>query len=262
VTRRRLDAELVRRGLAASRSEAQAAIAAGSVLVGGAPAAKPAALVGPDDALVVQGPARRFVSRGGDKLDAAIVRFGIEVAGRRCLDAGASTGGFTDRLLQGGAAGVVAIDVGYGQLDWRLRRDPRITVMERTNVRHLVAGSVDPPPGLVVADLSFISLRLVIDALAGVAAPGAEFVFLVKPQFEAGPEAVGRGGVVRDPLTWRSVVDGVLAAARAAGIGPAGLMASPVRGPAGNVEFLLYGRAGATSDVDVEAAMREAEAMR
>ncbi|MCB1005291.1 MAG: TlyA family RNA methyltransferase, partial [Acidimicrobiales bacterium] len=185
--RRRLDLELVRRGLATTRRQAQEHIAAGRVTVGGAPAAKPARLVAPDEPLAVLGPPPRFVGRGGEKLDAALGHFEIAVAGREALDAGASTGGFTDALLQRGARRVVALDVGHGQLDARLRADPRVVVRERTNVRHLrsgdaVGGAVD----LVTADLSFISLRAVVPALLAVARPGADLVLLVKPQFEAG----------------------------------------------------------------------------
>ncbi len=260
MTRRRLDAELVRRGLAASRAEAQEAVRAGLVTVGGTPATKAATMVADDAPVELAGPARRFVSRGGEKLDAALVRFGVDPAGLECLDAGASTGGFTDRLLRGGAAHVTAVDVGYGQLAWSLRTDDRVTVLERTNVRELHPGDLPTPADLVVADLSFISLRLVLAALVGVAAPGAAFVVLVKPQFEAGPADVSRGGVVRDPAVWRRVLDEVTTAFEVAGVAPLGLMASPVLGPAGNVEYLLYGRRGATpTPIDLDAAVAEGE---
>ncbi|HXF72083.1 MAG TPA: TlyA family RNA methyltransferase, partial [Actinomycetota bacterium] len=244
MTRRRLDLELVRRGLAASRSEARAAIEAGLVRVGGRPAAKPSTLVAPDEAVAVERPARRFVSRGGEKLEAALERFGVEVAGRDCLDVGASTGGFTDCLLRRGAARVAAVDVGYGQLAWELRTDPRVTVLERTNARELRPEGLPFRPQVIVADLSFISLALVVPALARVAAPGADLVLLVKPQFEAGRDEVGRGGVVRDPRAWRRAVLRVAEACRAAGIEPADVMASPLLGPAGNAEFLLHAVAG------------------
>ncbi|HVM10891.1 MAG TPA: TlyA family RNA methyltransferase [Actinomycetota bacterium] len=256
--RRRLDQELVRRGLTRSRSEAREAIDAGRVTVAGRPALKAAGLVAPDEPVRLEGPARRYVSRGGEKLAAALDRFGVDPRGRRCLDAGASTGGFTDVLLQRGAAHVVAIDVGYGQLAWSLRSDPRVTPIERTNIRDV--GSTDLPyrADLLVADLSFIRLGKVLPALAALAASDAEAVLLVKPQFEAGPGAVGRGGVVADPSVWRRVLADVLEDARAAGFGPQGLMASPLRGPAGNAEFLLHARRGVVgNDVDVDAAIRE-----
>jgi 23S rRNA (cytidine1920-2'-O)/16S rRNA (cytidine1409-2'-O)-methyltransferase len=240
VPRRRLDAELVRRGLAESRTQAQEAVRDGLVLLGGRPAEKPSTLVDPAVALELVGPVRRFVSRGGDKLDAALSRFAVAVAGRRCLDAGASTGGFTDSLLRRGAAHVVALDVGYGQLAWSLRGDERVTVMERTNVRELTPALLPYAPGLVVADLSFISLRLVLPALAGVIEPSADLVLLVKPQFEAGRAEVGRGGVVRDREVWRRAISGVAEGAGELDLAVRDLMASPMPGPAGNVEFLLH----------------------
>ena len=243
----------MRRGLADSRQEAQAAIAAGSVLVAGAPADKPARLVAPDEPLVVLGPPSPYVSRGGLKLEAALSRFAVPSAGRTALDAGASTGGFTDCLLQRGATHVYAVDVGHGQLDPSLRDDPRVTVLERTNVRTLTAEELhaaDPafePCPLVVADLSFISLRSVVPALTGpVAADGADLVLLVKPQFEAGRAAVSRGkGIVRDPALWREALEGVTSALLTAGTGIMGAMPSPLTGAAGNVEFLLHARKGA-----------------
>jgi 23S rRNA (cytidine1920-2'-O)/16S rRNA (cytidine1409-2'-O)-methyltransferase len=245
VVRRRLDAELVRRGLAASRSEAQSAVRDGLVLVSGRAAEKPSTLVDPADAVELVAPARRFVSRGGEKLAAALDRFGVDPAGRWAVDAGASTGGFTDCLLQRGAAHVVALDVGYGQLAWSLRTDERVSVLERTNVRELTPAHLPYAPDLVVADLSFISLRLALPALARVAERGADVVLLVKPQFEAGPEQVGRGGVVRDPEVWRRVVADVAVASADAGLSPRGAMASPLAGPAGNVEFFLHAVKGA-----------------
>jgi 23S rRNA (cytidine1920-2'-O)/16S rRNA (cytidine1409-2'-O)-methyltransferase len=203
------------------------------------------------------------VSRGGDKLDAALDRFGIDPAGLDALDAGASTGGFTDVLLRRGAARVIAVDVGYGQLAWSLREDPRVTVMERTNVRSLGADDLPFRPGLMVADLSFISLRLVLPALAGVAADGAEFVLLVKPQFEVGPERVGSGGVVRDPAAWRDALEGVVAALGGHDLRAVGAMASPVLGPAGNVEFLLHAVSGnGPAFVDLDATVVEGLAVR
>jgi 23S rRNA (cytidine1920-2'-O)/16S rRNA (cytidine1409-2'-O)-methyltransferase len=264
--RRRLDAELVRRGLAGSRSEARDAVEAGLVTVGGRPAAKPSTMVADSEPVALAAPARTFVSRGGDKLAAALERFGVDPGGRDALDAGASTGGFTDVLLRRGAARVTAVDVGYGQLAWSLREDPRVTVLERTNVRSLQPESLPFEPSLVVADLSFISLRVVLPALAAVAAPVAEFVLLVKPQFEVGPDRVGSGGVVRDPAAWRDALAGVVAAAGELDVRPAGVMASPVLGPAGNVEFLLHAARvtseAAPGEVDLDAALAEGSALR
>jgi len=262
VARRRLDAELVRRGLAASRAEAQEAVRAGWVLVRGVPASKPASLVMPEEPIELVRPARRFASRGGEKLDAALARFGVDPAGRECLDLGASTGGFTDRLLAGGAARVTAVDVGYGQLAWRLRTDPRVVVLERTNARTLDPSALPAAPSLIVADLSFISLALVAPAIARVAAPGADVICLVKPQFEACRDEVGRGGVVRDPEVWRRAIDRVASALAAAGLAPQAVMASPVLGPAGNVEFLLHAVQGASArPLDLDGAVAEALAL-
>jgi 23S rRNA (cytidine1920-2'-O)/16S rRNA (cytidine1409-2'-O)-methyltransferase len=264
--RRRLDAELVRRGMAGSRAEARAAIERGTVTVGGRPASKASTLVGADEAVDVHGEGRRFVSRGGEKLDAALERFEIDVADRDALDAGASTGGFTDVLLRRGAARVAAVDVGYGQLAWRLRTDARVTVLERTNVRDLTPAHLPFAPSVVVADLSFISLRLAVGPLAGVSAGGADLVLLIKPQFEAGPADVGKGGVVRDPGVWRSAIDGVVAAARRTGLTAEAVMASPLPGPAGNVEFLLWARAtpgtGALEDDAIAGAIAAGVALR
>ena len=240
VARRRLDAELVRRGLAGSREEAREAIEAGAVLVRGGRATKASSIVGEDDALEVRAPVRRFASRGGQKLEAALEAFAIGVAGRPALDAGASTGGFTDVLLRKGAAHVVAVDVGYGQLAWALRADPRVTVLDRTNARSLSPEILPYRPQVIVADLSFISLTLVIPALVRVSDASADHLYLVKPQFEAGRERVRSGGVVRDPSVWSDVLRSVVIAAAEAGLAPRGLMPSPVRGPAGNVEFLLW----------------------
>jgi 23S rRNA (cytidine1920-2'-O)/16S rRNA (cytidine1409-2'-O)-methyltransferase len=258
-TRVRLDRELVRRGLAPSREAAGAAIRAGRVLVGGAVAAKASTLVSTADPVVLAGPARRWASRGGDKLAPALERLGVPVAGRRCLDAGASTGGFTDVLLQAGAAEVVAVDVGYGQLDQRLRQDPRVRVLDRTNVRALDAEAVGGPVELTVADLSFISLRLVLPVLARLTGDDGDLVLLVKPQFEAGREAVGRGGVVRDPAARAAAVRGVAEAAASLGLGVAGICPSPLPGPAGNLELFLHLRAGAPplDEADLTAALAE-----
>jgi 23S rRNA (cytidine1920-2'-O)/16S rRNA (cytidine1409-2'-O)-methyltransferase len=246
--RARLDAELVRRGLAASRSEAQRAINFGRVTVGGAPADRPATLVAVDEPIVLAGAPDRFVSRGGEKLDRALARLDVGVEGRRWLDAGASSGGFTDRLLQGGASAVLAVDVGYGQLDWRLRNDPRVTVLERTNVRNLTPGSLPWAPEGVAADLSFISLRLVLSALVGTAEPEADFIVLVKPQFEVGRSGVGKGGVVRSAEGWKAAIEGVTESAARLGLALVAAVPSEVPGPAGNREFFVHLRRGATAD--------------
>jgi 23S rRNA (cytidine1920-2'-O)/16S rRNA (cytidine1409-2'-O)-methyltransferase len=240
--RLRLDAELVRRGLARSRDQAADLIVAGRVAVGGQVAAKPASQVAVDAAITVEQPRDNpdYVSRGGVKLAGALAAFdSLTVAGKRCLDAGASTGGFTDVLLRAGAGHVVAVDVGYGQLAWSLRTDPRVTVLERMNVRTLTPEQVAPPPELVVADLSFISLSLVLPALARCSASDADFVLMVKPQFEVGKDLVG-DGVVRDPGLRQSAVAGVAAAAGTLGLGVAGITASPLPGPSGNVEYFLW----------------------
>jgi 23S rRNA (cytidine1920-2'-O)/16S rRNA (cytidine1409-2'-O)-methyltransferase len=255
-SRVRLDAELVRRGMARSREQAAELISGGRVAVAGLTAGKPATQVSRDVPITVSedsGPG--YVSRGGHKLAGALRAFGgVTVAGRRCLDAGASTGGFTDVLLRAGAGHVVAVDVGYGQLAWALRNDPRVTVLERVNVRELRPEQVAPPPGLVVADLSFISLAIPLPALVRCAAADADFVLLVKPQFEVGKGRVGPGGVVRDPRLRAGAVAGVADAAATHGLGVAGVTASPLPGPAGNVEYFLWLRRGAPplrpSDLD------------
>lgn len=239
--RRRLDTELVRRGLVGTRSRALAEIAAGRVTVAGAPATKGGHLVAAGQPIEVLGPPPRFVSRGGEKLDAALDAFGLDVAGACALDAGSSTGGFTDCLLHRGASRVVAVDVGYGQLHERLRADSRVEVRERTDIRAVAANDVGGPFDVVVADLSFISLRTVLASLLALAAAGAPVVVLVKPQFEAGRQEVGRGrGIVRDPLVWRRVLDEVVGAALAQGARLVAATVSPITGAQGNVEFLVH----------------------
>jgi 23S rRNA (cytidine1920-2'-O)/16S rRNA (cytidine1409-2'-O)-methyltransferase len=257
----RLDAELVRRGLARSREQAGELVAAGRVTVAGQRAAKAATQVRRDAPITIAETAEPgYVSRGGRKLAGALAVFqplGLVVAGRNCLDAGASTGGFTDVLLRAGAAHVVAADVGYGQLAWSLRTDPRVTVLDRVNVRTL--DQVDPVPGLVVADLSFISLTLVLPALAASAGPDADFVLLVKPQFEVGKGRVGPGGVVREAADRADAVRRVAGAAWGLGLGVLGVTASPLPGPAGNVEYFVWLRRGAPplDDNQLERAITE-----
>ena len=240
--RLRLDAELVRRGLARSRQQAAELVAEGRVSVRGQVATKPATQVETSDAVVVAeastGP--DYVSRGAHKLVGALEAFGVPVQGRRCLDAGASTGGFSDVLLRRGAGHVVAVDVGYGQLAWSVRSDERVTVLDRTNVRTLTPEQVAPAPDLVVADLSFISLTLVLPALAACSSPEADLLLMVKPQFEVGRERLGAGGVVRDPALRAQAVVDVAESARAAGLAVHGCVASPLPGPSGNVEYFLW----------------------
>lgn len=261
--RRRLDAELVRRGLAPSRTEAQRAIAEGRVTIDRAPAFKASTQVAATQALAVAGPPSRYVSRGGEKLAHGLDRFDVDPAARRCLDAGASTGGFTDALLQHGAHHVIAVDVGYGQLHARLRADDRVTLLERTNVRHLTPELLpDELPDLVVADLSFISLAKVLGALRRCATPDAEAVVLVKPQFEASRSEVRRGGLVRDPAVWTAALLRVADTAVEVGWTGFGATASPLTGPAGNVEFLVHLTPGppcTDRDAVVAAAVAEGE---
>src|SRR5918999_28407 len=263
--RLRLDAELVRRGLARSREHASELIGAGRVTVAGTVASKPATGVTTDAAIVVaEQPGRPdYVSRGGHKLAGALGVFeplGLRVAGRRCLDAGASTGGFTDVLLRHDAAEVVAVDVGYGQLAWSLQSDDRVRVIDRQNVRELTPDLIGGPVDLVVGDLSFISLSLVLDALIGVTRPDGDLVLMVKPQFEVGKDRVGRGGVVRDPALRAEAVAAVADDAAARGWGARAVSVSPLPGPSGNVEFLLWLRSGAAavSHDDIEHVVRGA----
>ncbi len=261
--RRRLDAELVRRGLVSSRSRAAEAVEDGRVTVGGAPTRSVARQVDEHEAIVLTGDPPRFVSRGGEKLDAALDRFAVDVRGARALDAGASTGGFTDCLLQRGAATVVAVDVGRGQLDWSLRQDARVVLLERTNLRGLELQEIGGDAcAVAVADLSFISLTLVAPALARLTTPAAELVLLVKPQFEAGRARVSRGGIVRDPEVHRAVLEDVVHGLAEAGLGVCGAMPSPLRGAAGNVEFLFHARKAAptVTAAALDAAVADAHA--
>ncbi|MGI9648121.1 MAG: TlyA family RNA methyltransferase [Acidimicrobiia bacterium] len=236
-----MDAELVRRRMAESRAEAQRLIAEGAVAVAGVVTPKAATMVTPDAVVELARPPRRFVSRGGDKLEHALEVFAIEVAGKRAVDLGASTGGFTDCLLQRDVAQVTAVDVGYNQRDYRLRNHPRVVVMERTNARTLQTGDVEGPFDVVVGDLSFISLELVMGTIAALATDEADIVVLVKPQFEVGKEQVGRGGLVSEPELWRQAITRITMAGAGHGLGSRGLTASPLRGAsAGNREFLLW----------------------
>jgi len=258
--RLRLDAELVRRGLARSRDHAGELVATGRVKVSGAVAAKPATGVTTDVAIVVSddpgGP--DYVSRGGHKLAGALEAFepvGLNVEGRQCLDAGASTGGFTDVLLRRGAREVVAVDVGYGQLAWSLQSDERVRVVDRQNVRELTPDLIGGPVDVVVGDLSFISLKLVLEALLGCTKPDGDLALMVKPQFEVGKERVGKGGVVRDLALRAEAVADVAAAAESLGWGARAVTQSPLPGPSGNVEFFLWLRRGPASigqdDIDL-----------
>ena len=253
----RLDAELVRRGLARSREHAATLIAAGRVEVHGVVATKPASGVDADASVRVRADDADpdYASRGGHKLAGALAAFAqVRVAGRRCLDAGASTGGFTDVLLRAGAARVVAVDVGYGQLAWSLRTDERVEVHDRTNVRSLTPEAIGGPVDLTVADLSFISLPIVLPALIACTEPDGDLLPMVKPQFEVGRERLGSGGVVRDPQHRADAVVAVAHAAAALGRPACGVVRSPLPGPSGNVEFFLWLRAGGDALSDAEIA--------
>lgn len=263
MTRRaRVDAELVRRGLARSRQQAAELIDAGRVTIDGMPAAKPATAVAVTATLAVQDSGEKaWVSRGAHKLLGALEAFAIDVHGRRALDAGASTGGFTEVLLDRGAAEVVAVDVGYGQLAWSLRSDPRVRVIERTNVRDLTVEAIGGPVDIVVADLSFISLSTVLPALTACSDRNADIVPMVKPQFEVGRRQVGAGGVVTDPQLRTAAVLSVARKAAELGWNAKGVVASPLPGPSGNVEYFLWLRAGAAGGLhgaDLEAAVQRA----
>lgn len=262
--RLRADLAVVELGLAPSREKARALILAGEVLDGDRPVAKAGELVAADARLRLRSEPMPYVSRGGLKLAHALTTFGIDPTGRVAVDVGASTGGFTDCLLQRGATAVVAVDVGYGQLHERLRADPRVESHERTNVRDLEPGTLGVPADLLVGDLSFVSLRTVLPAALAMVAPASDLVLLVKPQFEAGREEAARGrGIITDPAIWRRVLEEVAGALRAAGGTIMGAMASPLTGADGNVEFLLHARTGpAAPEVDpaalLDAAVAEA----
>ena len=249
----RLDAELVRRGLARSRETATDLIAAGNVLVGGMPASKAASQVDAQTSIILKDEHAEFVSRGGHKLAGALDKFSeLLVSGKTALDAGASTGGFTDVLLKRGVNKVVAVDVGYGQLAWELQKDERVKILDRVNVRNLTPAQVGDEIDLVVADLSFISLKLVLPALFSVAKEDADFLIMVKPQFEVGKEKLGAGGVVRDVYLRKEAVLEVANAAFALTLGTLGVVASPLPGPSGNVEYFLWLRKGAPAILEVD----------
>jgi len=240
ISRSRLDVRLVDEGLAVSRERARALILAGRVKVGGAVVSKAGASVPADAPVEVVKPDFPWVGRGGVKLAHALDTFRIDVAGREALDIGASTGGFTDVMLQRGARRVVALDVGHGQLDWRLREDPRVVVLERRNARQLERGWLPAPAEVVTIDVSFISLRLILPALPPVLAPGADVVVLVKPQFEAGRDEVGRGGLVKDPAVHEAVLARVTESAASFGLVRVAMTPSPITGATGNREFLMH----------------------
>src|ERR671921_1754613 len=253
---RRLDALLVERGLATSRSSAQGLILSGSVRVGDVVVTKAGSRIGADEPLSVD-QAKRFVSRAGEKLDAALGEFGVRVEGRSCLDAGASTGGFTDALLQRGAERVLAVDVGYGQFAWSLRNDPRVTVMERTNVRRLTGEDLPFDTDLLVADLSFISLTVALESLISTTPALREAILLVKPQFEAGPESVGRGGLVRDREVHVRVTHSITRYFSTLGFGAVGAIQGAIAGrKSGNLEYPVHLLRGAEPALD-EACIRE-----
>ena len=242
--KKRLDVLLLERGLAESRQKAQAAIMSGQVFVNGRRVDKAGSPVGEDAALEVRGSTIPYVSRGGLKLEKALDMFGIELAGVLAVDAGASTGGFTDCMLRRGAVKVYAVDVGYGQLAWSLRSDPRVVCMERTNVRYLTGESIPEKLDFGTADVSFISLKLVLPALRSLLKPSGRMVCLVKPQFEAGREKVGKKGVVRDPEVHLEVLEQFLRHAAESDFSVSGLTFSPIKGPEGNIEYLGYLTAG------------------
>jgi 23S rRNA (cytidine1920-2'-O)/16S rRNA (cytidine1409-2'-O)-methyltransferase len=231
---------LVNKGLATSRQRAQATIMSGNVWVDGLPRNKPGSLVSSEAAIEIKGDDLPYVSRGGLKLEAGLRETGVDVSGRVCLDVGASTGGFTDCLLQHGAARVFAVDVGYGQLAWSLRQDPRVTVMERTNIRHMPRDLLDTAVDLVTIDTAFISLKIVVPAVLKFMRPEATILALIKPQFEVGKGQVGKGGVVRDPAQHEQVVSELTNFFKNSGLVTRAVIPSPIRGPKGNREFITY----------------------
>jgi len=257
----RLDALLVERGLVESREKAKAVIMSGGAFVAGGRQSKPGMQVSVDAPVEIRG-APEFVSRGGQKLDKALRHFGVSPGGKVCVDCGASTGGFTDCLLKNGARLVYAIDVGYGQLAWSLRSDPRVVTMERTNIRHVTADMFDEEPQIAAIDVSFISLKLVLPAVRGILADDGGALCLIKPQFEAGRDKVGKKGVVRDPGTHRSVLEAFIENARLSGFSAQGLTHSPVKGPEGNIEYLGWlCRQGEAAGIDAGEVVEQAHMM-
>ena len=248
----RLDVLLVERGLAESRQKAQAVIMAGHVFVAGRRSDKPGTAVANDAAIEVRGAALRYVSRGGLKLEKAMQTWPITLAGKTCADIGASTGGFTDCMLQNGAEKVYAVDVGYGQLDWRLRNDPRVVCLERTNARYLSTQEIPQPLDFASIDVSFISLKLIFPALYQLLRQGGEIACLIKPQFEAGREKVGKKGVVRDSAVHLEVLEHFLEHARESHFTVLGVTYSPIRGPEGNIEYLGYLRKSEEPDAVID----------
>ena len=236
----RLDQLLVQKGLVASRERARDKIRAGDVLVDGMPRNKAGSLVSPHATIEIKGADLPYVSRGGLKLEAGLLETGLDVSGMVCLDVGASTGGFTDCLLQHGAARVFAVDVGYGQLAWSLRTDPRVTVIERTNIRHMPKETLDEAVDLVTIDTAFISLKIVVPAVRKFMRPDAAILALIKPQFEVGKGQVGKGGVIRDPARHQQVIDELTEFFTDSGLETRAIIPSPIRGPKGNREFIAY----------------------
>ena len=262
MTKIRIDQLLADQGIFPSRERAKAAVMEGVVFVGGQRVDKPGAAFPPDTAVEVRGETLRWVSRGGLKLEKALKVFSFDPTGLVCVDCGASTGGFTDVLLQNGAARVYAVDVGYGQLAWKLRNDPRVVNLERTNLRYVTDEQIPEKLDLAVMDVSFISVRLVIPAVKALLKDGAALVCLIKPQFEAGREEVGKKGVVREKAVHREVIEAVLAFARETGWSVLGLDFSPIRGPEGNIEFICYLKNGAfdAPEIDVSSVVEAAHA--
>ena len=256
--KQRIDLRLVEEGKCASREQAQRAVMAGKVWVNGKRIEKASQQVLPEDEISIAAMDEKYVSRGGYKLEKAISAFGLKIEGRFCLDAGASTGGFTDCLLQAGAAHIDAIDVGYGQLAWKLRRDPRVTVWERKNIRYFPKDLLESPPSLITADLSFISLGLVLAKFKELIGPDGDLVTLIKPQFEAGREKVGKKGVVRDQAVHVEVLKRLAEDAPHKGWHLTNLTFSPIRGPEGNIEFLGHWRENSAPMPDIAQVVKQA----
>ncbi len=258
----RLDVLLVKRGLAPSREKAKAVIMSGNVLVDGQREDKAGAAFEENAEITVKGGQLRYVSRGGLKLEKAMSHFDLTPCGKVCMDVGASTGGFTDCMLQNGAVRVYAVDVGYGQLDWKLRMDERVVCMEKTNIRYVTPDDIGEPPSLVSVDVSFISLTKVLPTVRELLAPDGEIVCLIKPQFEAGREKVGKKGVVRDPAVHREVIEKVAACASSLGFAVRALEFSPIKGPEGNIEYLMHLKKGGDDAGVISSAVSVQETVR